>query len=163
MRIDKNLEISEQLNEKNGENMMSRRCGLKKGIIPHQRESLTYQYWSDNGFPIQMSGMSGIMARARRKLMFTLNSSQKLQKTRQREMKYLCDRKYYIQRRATWQCSAKYKNEVREREHEGRSTARERERETVKREIDPKSRMARLFDHLSIRRSNLRDTKSRVQ
>ena len=51
---------------------MSRRCGLKKGIIPHQRESLTYQYWSDNGFPIQMSGMSGIMARARRKLMFTL-------------------------------------------------------------------------------------------
>ena len=52
--------------------MMSRRCGLKKGIIPHQRESLTYQYWSDNGFPIQMSGMSGIMARARRKLMFTL-------------------------------------------------------------------------------------------
>ena len=72
MRIDKNLEISEQLNEKNGENMMSRRCGLKKGINPHQRESLTYQYWSDNGFPIQMSGMSGIMARARRKLMFTL-------------------------------------------------------------------------------------------
>ena len=44
----------------------------KKGKIPHQIESFTYQYWSDNSFPIQMSGMSGIMARTLRKSTFTL-------------------------------------------------------------------------------------------